>query len=278
MSVPAKVPVSVIVATKNEAAAIGRCLAALRDFAQVVVVDSGSGDGTAALAARAGADVVHYAWNGAYPKKRQWCLDTLNLAHDWVLFIDADEVITPDLVREIAALFDAGPRIAGYFITGRYVVGQSLLRHGAANRKLALFDRRSMMFPVVDDLGIAGMGEIEGHYQPVFRPGMAGRVGALTAALRHEAYGSRAGWDDRHQRYAAWEAAMSAARAWPVDPVPWRQWAKLVFRRLPFRPTAAFLHSYVWRLGLLDGRPGLDFACDRARYYRMVRLAQRSER
>ena len=262
------IPVSVIVATRNEAAALPRCLNALRDFSEIIVVDSASGDGTAKIAARLGARVENFIWDGAYPKKRQWCLDHVRLAYDWVLFIDADEVMTPALTAEIAALFTAGPQAAGYFITGHYVVDGQVLRHGAANRKLALFDRRRMEFPVVDDLDLP-MGEIEGHYQPVFKNG-AGRLGRLQHVLLHEAYPNRDAWLVRHQRYAAWEAGMNARQAWPADPVPLRETAKRIFRGMPVRPLAAFLHSYVYRLGFLDGRAGFVFACDRMKYYKMI--------
>lgn len=268
------IPVSVIVTTKDEAARIERCLLALRDFAELVVVDSGSTDATAALAAECGARVERFAWNGRYPKKRQWCLDTLNLAHDWVLFVDADEVMTHSLAAEIAALFATPPPAAGYFITGRYVICGRVMRYGAANRKLALFDRNRMAFPVVDDLDLPGMGEMEGHYQPVYRAPGEPRLGVLKNPLLHDAHDGGEDWTRRHRRYAAWEAAMNARNAWPDDPVPRRNLAKRVFRALPARGAVAFLHSYVYRLGILDGRAGLSFALDRARYYRMIGRAQ----
>ena len=100
----ADIPVSVIITTKNEEANIARCLAALDRFAEVWVVDSESSDKTCEIAKAHGAKVKTYRWDGRYPKKRQWCLENLALAHDWVFFVDADEVVTPELVDEIAAL------------------------------------------------------------------------------------------------------------------------------------------------------------------------------
>ncbi|HBH26580.1 MAG TPA: glycosyltransferase family 2 protein [Rhodospirillaceae bacterium] len=263
------IPVSAIVVTKNEAAALPRCLAALAPFAEVLVVDSGSTDATREIATAHEARVVAYTWDGLYPKKRGWCLAHLPLAHDWVFFVDADEEVTPDLTAAVAEADFAGH--AGFFVRGRYVWGGRVLRHGLLNAKLALFDRRCVGFPVVDDLGLPGMGEIEGHYQPVVLPhAPRTRIGTLRPALLHHACADRAAWDARHARYAAWERGMNARRAWPRDPRPWREALKRVFRAAPCRDLLAFVHSYVWKLGALDGRAGLDFALARRQYYRMI--------
>ena len=103
---------------------------------------------------------------------------------------------------------------------GRYVVDDKVLRHGLCNNKIALFDRRAMCFPVVNDLGLPGMGEIEGHYQPCLKSETRSqKIGSFKNHLLHEAYGSREQWTARHLRYAAWEAGMNARNSWPVDPV-----------------------------------------------------------
>lgn len=263
------IPVSVVVATLNEAHRLPSCLAALQSFDEIIVVDSGSTDGTADTARSFGARVVPYQWNGRYPKKRQWCLDTLELKHDRVFFVDADEIMTPSLCAEIAAL---DWQCAGYFVTGLYRSGGKTLRFGVPNTKLALIDRRKIEFPVVDDLDIPGMGEIEGHYQPVLKDGYEGeKLGRLRAPLLHEAELGEAGWQERHARYARWEAGMNAKEAWPRDPVVWRQKLKTAFRRLPLRPLVYFIYAYIIRLGVLDGRQGFDLAFKKASYYRLIK-------
>jgi glycosyltransferase involved in cell wall biosynthesis len=262
-----KIPVSVIIITKNEERNIGRCLAALRDFSEVVVVDSNSDDLTQNVAAARGARVVNFIWDGRYPKKRQWCLDTLSLAHEWVFFVDADEVVTPALAQEIAALDFS---CAGYFVQGRYVLDGVALNFGLKNKKLALFDRRKICFPVIDDLDLSGMGEIEGHYQPVLKATATGKIGGLRAPLLHYAYHSREAWQGRHARYADWERGMNAKSAWPEDPVFVRRVVKKIFRALPFRGVIAFLHSYVLKCGFLDGKRGWEFAMDRYAYYSLI--------
>ena len=268
-----KIPVSVLIMTRNEARRIERCLAALSDFDEIIVVDSGSQDATKILSEKMGAQVVDFAWNGRYPKKRQWCLENLTLAHHWVLFIDADEIVTPELIKEMRALdFKA----AGYFIRGRYIFEGAVLRKGLRNNKLALIDRRKMEFPVVDDIGAPGMGEIEGHYQPVLKKYFSREyTRQLKNELLHDACDDAASWHERHARYAAWEIEMDRRKAWPQDPRSLRKILKVAFKASPARPLAAFAHCYILKLGFLDGARGFRFAKSRYDYYQMISAANK---
>ena len=264
----AKIPVSVIVITKNEANRIESCLRALPRFDEVIVVDSNSADRTGEIARENGASVISFTWNMRYPKKRGWCLDTLAIKNDFVFFVDADEIVLPELVDEIAALDGDA---AGYFINGQYRFEGRVLGYGLRNKKLCLLHRKKFYFPVVDDLDVAGMGEIEGHYQPLLKPEYAGeKIGALKAVLVHDAYDNPQHWQERHERYAMWEAEMNRRRAWPVEVSGFRAFLKLVFRGMPARGVVAFLHCYFFKLGFLDGGAGFRFALSRYRYYRMI--------
>ena len=80
-----------------------RCLESLRDIGEVYVIDSQSTDTTTEIARSHGAQVVQVHYHGGWPKKRQWALDTLPFAYDWMLLIDADEALTPELAGEIKA-------------------------------------------------------------------------------------------------------------------------------------------------------------------------------
>src|SRR3954464_5345868 len=91
----AKAPVSVIVPVKNEAGNLRRCLPALAWADEVIVVDSQSTDETARVAAEHGVSVVQFHFNGTYPKKKNWALDNLPFQNQWVLIVDADEVVVP---------------------------------------------------------------------------------------------------------------------------------------------------------------------------------------
>ncbi|PZQ43504.1 MAG: glycosyltransferase family 2 protein [Micavibrio aeruginosavorus] len=244
-----KIPVSAVIVTRNEEKNLGRCLASLEDFAQILVVDSNSTDATASVAQSYDVSVIPFVWNGAYPKKRQWILDNVSLEHDWVFFIDADEAATPELCAEIAGL---DWRRAGYFVKGFYVVNGRRLRFGITNKKLCLLNRKKMQFPVIDDLDISGMGEIEGHYQPVLKAGEAGRFSTLRHGVLHYALEDISRYESRHDDYADWHAVISAKKGLPDDPVKARQIGKQVLRHLPFRNIVFCLYYYVVRLGILE--------------------------
>ena len=96
-----KLPVTAIVPVRNEAKNLPRCLQSLSEVGEVIVVDSQSTDATVEVAREFGAQVVQFHYQGGWPEKRQWAMDTLPLAHDWVLLLDADEVLTPELTAEI---------------------------------------------------------------------------------------------------------------------------------------------------------------------------------
>ena len=277
MSFNRPLPISVIIATRNEENRIARALEALgNSFGEIWVVDSQSSDKTKEIASSfLGVRVVDFVWNGAYPKKRQWCLDNLDLGYEWVLFIDADEYITPQMIRELKKMPLSG---AGYFITGAYIFEGRSLRFGLKNNKLALINRHKMMFPVVDDLDISGMGEIEGHYQPVLKSGYKNEpIGQIKNGLYHDAYGDVRAWKERHERYASWEIEMDRRWAWPQETSLYRRVLKRLFKNFPWRGNIALLHSYILKLGFLDGPRGWRFARTRKTYYDMIARQRKNQ-
>lgn len=99
-------PLSIFIIAQNEADRIGRTIEAARALSDdIVVVDSGSSDGTQALAVSLGARVIFNAWPG-YGQQKRFAEDQCR--HDWLLNLDADEVVPPDLAAEIVALFAKG--------------------------------------------------------------------------------------------------------------------------------------------------------------------------
>jgi len=273
------IPVSVIVMTKNEEANIAKCLRSVAEFDQVFVVDSGSTDATASIAAGHGAEVVDFRWNGRYPKKKQWCLDTLPFRHDWVLYVDADEEVGPEVTAEIRALTSApgGPAHAGYFVGYDYVFLGRVLRHGRQVFKLVLMDRRRGRFEPYDDLDAQNMWEVEGHYQPV----IDGTTGVLKARMLHADHDSLFHYFDRHNRYSDWEATIRLKGALSTAneaQLPLRAWLKRAFDRMPMKGLLAFVDSYVVNLGFLDGRAGFHFAVARGVYFWQIGLKTRELR
>jgi glycosyltransferase involved in cell wall biosynthesis len=268
------VPVSVVVMTKNEEHNIEQCLASLTRFDEVFVVDSESTDRTRDLAEQGGARVVPFRWNGKYPKKKQWSLENLPFSHDWVLFADADELVTLELADEIAALFEGDPPHSGYFVAYDYVFLGRVLRHGWRPRKLVLLDRRLSSFLDIDDLEVANFWEVEGHYQPEVR----GSVGSLKSRMVHNDHDSLYQYFHRHNRYSDWEAHinMRGAGSNPREAtLGLRSVLKRVLGRIPFRGTFFFIYCYGIRGGFLDGRAGLHYALSKSYYYWQIGLKQR---
>src|ERR1700689_5986794 len=111
-------PVTAIVAVRNEARNLPRCLESLRDVGEVYVIDSQSTDATAQIAQSYGAHVVQFHYQGGWPKKRQWAMESLPLAYDWIFLVDADEALTPELEREIREAIQ-DPNFDGYYVALR---------------------------------------------------------------------------------------------------------------------------------------------------------------
>lgn len=263
------IPVSVLITTYNEEQRLESCLTALKNFSEIIVIDSYSQDNTVSLAKRMGAHVTLFHWDGRYPKKRQWCLNNITASYPYIFFIDADEIMTPGLMDEIGGLdFSAD----GYFVRSLPVWQGKTLRRGLMNNKLCLFRQDRFFFPEIDDLSFAGMGEMEGHYQPVAKNQPA-KIEQLRTPLLHLC---EEGWQDRHNRYARWEAAMIAHDAYPADPKAQREWLKKIFRALPRRDVMMFFYAYILRGGFLDGKKGLSFAKAKADYYRAVDRLRRN--
>ncbi len=132
-------PITVCIPVRNEAVNLPGCLASLdHAFAEVVVIDSASTDNTCSIAENAGAAVLQFSWDGRFPKKRNWVLRTHGFKTPWVLFLDADERLTPAVISELREILPSSQH-AGYWLEfDNWFMGR-MLRYGDVMRKLALF-------------------------------------------------------------------------------------------------------------------------------------------
>ncbi|MDX3075373.1 glycosyltransferase family 2 protein [Streptomyces sp. NPDC088354] len=252
-----RLPVVVAIPTKNEAENIATTVDAVAGhFEAVVVVDSGSTDDTQAIAVAHGAEVVPYTWDGGYPKKKQWCLENVYPDVPWLLFLDGDEVPTPELIAELRELFARPVTAAAFDIPLLYWFAGRPLRRGHTVVKRSLLDRTRVSYPEVDDLAAPGMGEQEGHYQPT----ADGPVGRLRGRIEHRDLDPVRTWFDRHNRYSDWEAWLEhhPGAKEQVRGLKTRQGR--LFQKVPFKPLLFFGYTYVARRGFLDGRAGFDYA------------------
>jgi len=259
-----KLPVSVIVPARNEARNLPCCLQSLRNVAESFVVDSFSTDGTADIARSFGAKVVKFGYQGGRPKKRQWALDTLAFSCDWILLIDADEALTPELETEIGhAVQDS--EIDGYYVKLQMHFLGRVLRHGGASfYKLALFRRGKGRFECRLPEQDASMCDMEVHEHVV----VSGRTGTLAHPLIHRNVESLSRYVVKHDQYSNWEAQVLSTPdqgRFELRPSLFgaqaqrRRWLKKKFFKIPGSPVLLFLYRYLFRLGFLDGVPGLIY-------------------
>lgn len=262
-----RVPVTVLIPVKNEAANLRRCLAAVSWAERIVLIDSQSTDATPQIAAEYGAEIVQFHYRGRWPKKRNWALENINFGHEWVLLVDADEVLPATIAAEINLIVsDVNHPNAGYWINRRFMFMGRWLRHAYyPNWVLRLFKHRLGRFEKLTDAETKS-GDHEVH-EPLVVQGSTGR---LKAEMDHYAFPSVEVFVEKHNRYSNWEAAMAlegSAGSRQVDAeLDLRRRLKHLSRSLPFRPLLRFFYVYVWQRGFLDGREGYYFARLHATY------------
>lgn len=258
-------PVSVIIPTRNESRNLARCLESVRDLTEVYVVDSQSTDATTEVARQYGAKVVQFHYHGGWPKKRQWALDNLPLACDWVLLLDADEALSPGLVAEIRHAIERGQHCGYYIALDMYFLGRRL-QHGDANFwKLSLFRRAQGRFECRLEDQNDSMGDMEVHEHVL----VDGATAKLKNRVIHHNVNSLSEYIQKHNEYSNWEARVWSDRIVEGELPPnlfgtqaqRRRWLRKRFLGFPGSPVVFFLYKYVLRVGFLDGIPGLIYCC-----------------
>lgn len=240
---PDRPGLSACIITLNEADRIGECIASLAFCDEVVLVDSGSGDGTREIASKAGARVIEHAFEG-YRSQKTFAVK--QASNDWVLCLDADERVTPALRASIEAARDHGfAGAAAYRFARATDYFGKFLRHGNAypDRVLRLFDRRRG--------GWNADREIHEHVI------VHGTAQTLAGDLEHRAYRSIDDQLARYRRYATMMAQDMHARG-----------RRTHLHNLIVNPFWRFLRGYILRAGFLDGWRGLLFALLEADYTR----------
>ena len=260
---PDRAPISVLIPVKNEAANLAACLASVAFCDEVVVVDSGSTDGTPDIARQAGARVVDFQWDGAFPKKKNWALEHVPWKNDWVFIIDADERATPELAAAMRAAL-AQTTHQGFYVNRRFWFLDGWLNHCGyyPSWNLRFFRHRLGRYEKPADTAGAGSGDNEVHEHVELN----GPAGYLAGEMEHYAFPDIATWVEKHNRYSTWEArlqlgaAAGGGGAAGIDPglARKRRLRRLAWH-LPFRPALRFLYHYVWRAGFLDGYRGYVF-------------------
>ncbi|MFZ1220711.1 MAG: glycosyltransferase family 2 protein [Chthoniobacterales bacterium] len=274
-----RVPVSVIIPIRNEAANLPRCLACLPWADEIFVVDSQSTDGSIQIAEEAGARVVQFQFNGTWPKKKNWALENLPFRNEWIFILDADEVLPPGAGQEFARAISEAGSIVGYWINRRFMFMAKWLRHAYyPNWNLRLFRHSLGRYEKLTGADTRS-GDNEVHEHVIVQ----GPTDRLRSEMDHYAFPSVEVFVEKHNRYSNWEARVSADRLLSgsaaqirSSTVERRRRLKQISQRLPFRPLLRFLYVYLWQKGFLDGREGYYFARLHA-FYEFLSVAKTYE-
>ena len=249
---PGRVALSVTIITRDAAHQLQACLESVQFADEIVVVDSGSSDGTQELASKFGARVLHQDWLG-YGRQKQFAVDQAR--HDWVLCLDADERVSPELRAAIEAMM-AKPRASAYVMPRSNLFLERWLRHGEGypDWSLRLFDRRQACWS--DD---------PVHEKVVCQCA----VERLAGDLLHESCDSLESYLAKQNRYTSLQAEAL-----------YRRGKRAHLGHLLLSPLLRFVKFYFFRLGFLDGIAGLVhilIGCNNsfAKYAKLIELNKR---
>lgn len=266
---------AVVILTHNEAKHIGRALDAIKSVAsEVFLIDSGSTDGTIEIAEAQGAKVLRNPWIN-YAAQFQWGLDNAPITADWVMRLDADEVIEPDLVAEIARELPKLPAdVTGVNLKRKHVFMGRWVKHGGRYPLVLLRIWRR------------GVGRIEQRWMDEHMLLDHGRTVTFQGGFSDVNLNDLTFFTDKHNKYATREAVdvINQKRGLferDVDLTSDQTSRKAavtrfikerVYNRIPFQVSALgyFLYRYIFQLGFLDGREGAIYHVLQGFWYRYL--------
>jgi glycosyltransferase involved in cell wall biosynthesis len=260
--------VSVLVFTLNEEKNLDTCLDCLDWCDDKFVVDSYSTDRTRDICEGRGVPFVQHAFDG-FGTQRNWALQNLDLKYDWVLILDADERVPPELSLELAQLAATNrPHMGAYRLKRRFYMWGRWLRYSS------LYPSWVVRF--VHRRKVEYVNRGHGETQKV-----NGEVGEIRSFLIDENHKGLDEWFSRHVRYARKEAEYELDREelpWTIrsvfdaDPLQRRAALKRFAGAVPGRAQIYFLYCYIARLGFLDGRDGFVFCRMKSIYQNMIAI------
>lgn len=264
-----KIAVSVLIPAKNEERNLPACLESVARADEIFVVDSQSSDRSVEICQQYGAKVIQFHFNGRWPKKKNWSLENLPFHNEWVLIVDCDERITPELWDEIAAAIQ-DPSYSGYYLNRKVFFLGRWIRYGGKypDWNLRLFKHQLGRYENLKTEDIPNTGDNEVHEHVILQ----GNVGYLQEDMLHIDFRNIYHWLERHNRYSNWEAQVYYNLLTGKDgtgtleanlfggSVERKRFLKKIWVRLPFKPTLRFVLSYFIRLGFLDGKAGYIYA------------------
>jgi glycosyltransferase involved in cell wall biosynthesis len=277
---PQKLPVTVLLAAKNEAVNLPKCLESLKRAKSIVVLDSQSTDGTVAISRRFGAKVVQFHYKGGYPKKRQWAMEKLKIGTPWILLIDADEEVPEELWKEIEEVtLKETPYSAFLIVKQVYFLGKKMTFGGFSFGAVLLVRKGKARFERIIEEP-AGTMDMEVHERVI----VEGKIGKLKTPLIHDDFKDLGAFIDRHNKYSTWEARVRTqfleTGRYGSDSIQpkffgntqeRRRFLKKIIPGLPFEPLFWFVYRYIFRLAFLEGRRGWTLCLLKAQHVAQIR-------
>lgn len=232
-----------------------------------MVVDSGSNDGTAEFVRELGVEVIDFRWNGQFPKKRNWFLRNHVPDTKWVLFLDADELLTTNFKQEVKTQLSQTDKVGFWLSYTRYFMGKRL-KGGYPFRKLALFRVGAGEYEQIQEDLWSNL-DMEVHEHPILK----GDAGVIRSKIEHQDFRSIHHYVSKHNEYSSWEAhrflnSLQEKRhngKWTV-----LQKIKYALLSGPLLGPIYFISTYVFMGGFRDGARGLAFAILKMSYFTEV--------
>lgn len=262
---------SVIILTRDEESNIGKCIESILPVTDLIyIVDSGSRDRTVEMARSLGAEVVHREWTN-YADQMNWGLEHFAFSTDWVMRMDADETLTPQLVSALRKfLLSPDPNVSGVYVRRRVYFMGRWIRHGGYYPTWLLRVFRT------------GLGRCENQWMDEHVVVSEGETIFLKADIIDDNQKDLTFWTDKHNRYATREVldilsksggGRDGSETSLHGQARLRRWVKdNVYSRMPLfvRPWLYYFYRYFIRLGFLDGREGLIFHFLQGFWYRFL--------
>lgn len=261
-----KFPITVIVPIRNEEKNLKNMLPLLRDFDEVIVVDSKSTDHSREIVKENGFTYVNFEWNGNFPKKKNWTLRNIPIKNEWVFFVDADEYMTDEFLEDLRSEFKNTKDNVGYWIYyNNYFMGHQL-KHGDPICKLALFKKSAGEYERIDaedDDKNWGYSGLELHEQPILN----GKIGHIRGRIDHRENRGLEAYIRKHNEFSTWEASRFLKREKATPNASYKQKIKYVLIDSWALCHMYFIYIYFFRLGFLDGKAGYIYSQLKKQYF-----------
>lgn len=261
--------ISVLILTFNEERNLPQCLESVKWSDDIVVLDSFSSDKTIEIARSAGARAIQRKFDN-WATHQNWANENIFFKHKWVYYSDADEIVTPELRDELMAIARDTRTPVAYRLRFK-------------NMFMGKWIKRSSLYPTwVLRFFQPDKVRWERDVNPL--PIVHGVTGQLVSHFEHHSFNNGLfAWFDKHNKYSSGEAkeAIKFIGYGSIDwggtiafnnPVRRRKALKAFAWHIPFRASFVFIYLYIYRLGFLDGRAGLQYCCLRVLYEYMIDL------